>query len=197
MKKIVFALLLAISCTMTVQAQLIKAKGPVDAKYAAGTVPVVNGRVELSRTIDLSNVKHPDSIYAKLPIWLGTYHTVHEILDEQVISRDAAAKRLEVGLVEYLVFKNSALVFDRTQIIYHLTFQQKGNQLFVTMSNIRYYYDENRTPIKYKAEEWITDEMALNSKKTKFAKGGGKFRVKTIDHFDMLCESIKSYIDQQ
>ena len=40
------------------------------------------------------------------------------------------------------------------------------------------------------AEEWITDENALNKAKTKLLKYSGKFRRKTIDRKDEIFENI-------
>jgi colicin import membrane protein len=59
------------------------------------------------------------------------------------------------------------------------------------MDNISYYYDEERQPQKYTAEEWITDRNALNKKGTKLLPLCGKFRVKTIDAFDEICSSLQ------
>jgi colicin import membrane protein len=46
------------------------------------------------------------------------------------------------------------------------------------------------------AEDWITDENALNKKKTKLAKYTGKFRRKTIDRKDNIFETIKAELSK-
>ena len=63
------------------------------------------------------------------------------------------------------------------------------------MSRIRYLYDENRDGgQRYKAEDWITDEMALNKTKTKLSRMTGKFRSNTIDLKDELFDGIEKAI---
>jgi colicin import membrane protein len=44
--------------------------------------------------------------------------------------------------------------------------------------------------LKVKAEEWITDQYALNKKGTKLSRISGKFRRKTIDRKDNIFERI-------
>ena len=66
------------------------------------------------------------------------------------------------------------------------------------MTRIRYWYDEARDGgEKYSAEEWITDDMALNKKKTKLAPICGKFRRETIDLKDELFQSAASALGQK
>ena len=68
----------------------------------------------------------------------------------------------------------------------------------MTMTRIRYWYDENRDGgEKYTAEEWITDDMALNKKKTKLAPICGKFRRETIDLKDQLFQSATDALGQK
>jgi colicin import membrane protein len=56
----------------------------------------------------------------------------------------------------------------------------------IDMTRIYYIYDEERQPLTYKAEEWITDEYGLKKKKDKLSRVSGKFRRKTIDRKDYL-----------
>ena len=69
----------------------------------------------------------------------------------------------------------------------------KPGKCDLEMTRIRYWYDEARDGgEKYVAEEWITDDMALNKSKTKLTPICGKFRRKTIDLKDELFKSIQS-----
>lgn len=68
----------------------------------------------------------------------------------------------------------------------------------MTMTRIRYWYDENRDGgEKYTAEEWITDDMALNKKKTKLAPICGKFRRETIDLKDDSSSRLPMHWDKR
>ena len=65
----------------------------------------------------------------------------------------------------------------------------------VTIFRINYWYEEQRNGgSRFKAEEWITDENALNKKRTKLAKISGKFRVKTVDRVQDIFDHIGSGI---
>ncbi len=54
------------------------------------------------------------------------------------------------------------------------------------MTRIIYLYEEERSPMTFKAEESIIDRYGLNKKQTKLSKAYGKFRRKTIDRKDYL-----------
>lgn len=60
------------------------------------------------------------------------------------------------------------------------------------MERINYAYEIHRENqgLRTSAEEWISDENGLNKKKTKMAKGSGKFRIKTIDRKDNIFSRI-------
>ena len=61
--------------------------------------------------------------------------------------------------------------------------------------SINDWYEEQRNGgSRFKAEEWITDENALNKKRTKLAKISGKFRVKTVDRVQDIFDHIGSGI---
>ncbi len=194
MKNLLFCLLLLLGTT-TASAQLIKEKEPVDPKYLAGGVPEVEGNVTFSHTFEVPASFSADSLYLTLQQWIKNYYNNDQTLKLQDILSDSINHRIELGVVEYMVFKSNALVLDRTQIIYMLKLSQKGNKLNVQMSQISYYYEEERTPEKYTAEEWITDKQALNRKGTKLLYGCGKFRTKTIDKFDEICKSLNFCLD--
>ena len=57
----------------------------------------------------------------------------------------------------------------------------------VELEKIRFTYRETE---KYKAEEWITDEYALNKAKTKLVRGLAKWRRKTVDFADDIFMDV-------
>ncbi len=193
MKKILFILALLCSFPICSQAQLIKEKAPVDPKYLAGAVPVQNGMVTFSKDIPVTSLSAKEA-YNKAIHWLGNYFKKEEVLQRKSLERDSTINMIKVGINEYIVFKNTLLVLDRSQMIYSLEIKCKDGICSVTMSDISYYYDEERDPIKYTAEKWITDENALNKKKTKLSRLSGKFRVKTIDTFEEICNRLTAYM---
>jgi hypothetical protein len=92
------------------------------------------------------------------------------------------------------------LVTDLTKVNYNLNFAVKevnGKKVCtVTMTDISYVYEEEREGGgSFTAEEWITDDEAFNRNKTKFLKTTGKFRIKTIDLFEMIANQTKETIE--
>ena len=64
------------------------------------------------------------------------------------------------------------------------------------MSRIYYRYEEEQNDggRVYKAEEWITDDNALNRKKTRLLPLSAKFRRKTIDRKDQIFDTIEKMV---
>jgi colicin import membrane protein len=107
--------------------------------------------------------------------------------EQSSIVLDDSVKHQVVGYYqEWLVFKSTALVLDRTRLMYNLIVTCEDGKADIMMNSIHYLYDEEREPQSYSAEEWITDKEGLNKKQNKLARVSGKFRRKTIDRKDYL-----------
>ena len=105
-------------------------------------------------------------------------------------------KYLLVGdFEEWLVFKDKALILDRTKFKYYLIIQCEDGKADVKLTRIVYTYDEERGGGKILAEEWITDEYGLNSRQDNLAKLSGKFRRKTIDRKDELFQALNEVVN--
>ncbi len=106
-------------------------------------------------------------------------------------SRISYTKKEEGQIVaqgeEYLVFSSNAFSLDRALMDYNLVVLCGPGRCEVSMERIRYNYEDNR----YTAEEQISDEAALNKKKTGIYRGNKKFRVATVDYVEDLFESVK------
>lgn len=97
---------------------------------------------------------------------------------------------------EWLLFSSSLLSLDRTKFNYTLIARCSDGHLNMTMNRISYKYDEERTNQVYKAEEWISDDAAVNKKNTKLYRGSAKFRRKTIDRKDQIFETIRNILKE-
>ena len=165
-------------------------KSNPDQKYMAGAVPEVNGKVEFSTTIEAPG-KSASQIY---DIILGYMQKMikepNQIEQSRIALEDKEKHQVAGSFQEWLVFKSTALVLDRTRLLYNLTADCQDGKAVVKMNRIVYIYDEERDPQRYLAEEWITDKEGLNKKQTKLARVSGKFRRKTIDRKDYLFEKL-------
>jgi len=193
MRNIVTAIILMLGIC-SAQAQLIKEKAPIDSKYLAGAVPMVDGKVVFSQEIPVTTRLDADSLYKITARYIARSLNKEDVLKRSGMVNDVKSHHMEVGVVQYLTFKKKAFVLDRTQIIYMLTIDTNKDKLVVKMSDISYYYNEESSPEKFTAEEWITDETALNKKKNDFIYRHGKFRTTTIDLFQQTCSELSKFV---
>lgn len=180
MKKGLFILTAFFACIPT----LLLAQ---DSKYLAGAVPEVDGKVVFQREFDLNGARQ-DAIYERMLDWATARMKQNNNASRIVYSDSAAGSIAAVGQ-EYIVFSSSALSLDRTVINYQLTITCRPGKCAVEVEKIRYVYQEKE---KYSAEEWITDEVALNKSKTKIVRGLTKFRTKTIDFAESLFDGAQA-----
>ncbi|MDR0746122.1 MAG: DUF4468 domain-containing protein [Mediterranea sp.] len=180
MKKGILVLSALLACIPT----LLSAQ---DSKYLAGAVPEIDGKVVFQREFDLSGAQQ-DAIYERMLDW-ATARMEQNNNTSRIAYSDKAAGSIAATGQEYIVFSSSALSLDRTIVNYQLTITCQPGKCVVKAEKIRYVYQEKE---KYNAEEWITDEVALNKSKTKIVRGLTKFRTKTIDFVENLFDSAQA-----
>ena len=190
MKKLFIAMMLCLPLGLSAQntwemPEQNSAVNP-DQKYLAGAVPEVNGRVVFHTVIDA-----PGKSAAQVQDIVRQYmqkmtKEANQFEQSRIVLDDSVKHEVAGYYQEWLVFKSTALVLDRTRLMYNLIVDCYDGKADITMTHIRYLYDEERQPQTYNAEEWITDKEGLNKKQNKLARISGKFRRKTIDRKDFL-----------
>lgn len=168
-------------------------KKAVDPKYLAGAVPVVDGKVTFTLDKDIPG-KSAQEIY---DIVFATLEKMTKEENQFKTSQVAIVNKQDhiIGarFKEWLVFQNTFLSLDRTIFNYTVITTCTNEHLNVTISRISYAYEMDRgvnDGMEMRAEEWITDENALNKKKDNLSKYSGKFRRKTIDRKDNIFETL-------
>lgn len=188
MKK--FLLLLFFCLPMLVMAQ-------TDEKYLTGAVPVVDGKVTFSTQLQVPALSQEQMFETALN-WAKNYFKTDDKFNARVLYSNKEEGMIAAAGEEYIVFSSSALSLDRTRIYYQFLITCHPGKCDLEMTRIRYLYDEARDGgEKYTAEEWITDDMALNKSKTKLAPICGKFRRKTIDLKNELFKSMQTAVGEQ
>lgn len=208
MKKLFFTLLMLVPMTLWAQdntwerpevdeqEEAAKAKENPDAKYLKGAVPEVNGKVVFTKHINAPG-KSAAQIYDILHQYLQKMvKEKNQLENSKLITEDTQKHELVASFEEWLVFKKSALVLDQTRFYYAIKAECKNGGVDVTMSHIRYLYEEQRNPQRLVAEGWITDKDAVNKKNTRLFPGSGKFRRKTIDRKDFLFNKFESLLNE-
>jgi colicin import membrane protein len=170
-----------------------------DPKYLAGAIPLVDGKIVFTLDQDVPG-KSAQQIYDIL------FNVLNQMTKEE-----GQFKESQVALVnkqdhiiaarfkEWLVFQNTFLSLDRTIFNYTIIAKCSDGHANITLSRMSYQYEIDRPDteaVETVAEDWITDENALNKKKTKLAKYTGKFRRKTIDRKDNIFETIKAELSK-
>mgnify|MGYP000030071111 FL=1 len=174
-----------------------KEKNNSDPKYLAGALTYEDGKITFTREINAPGLSK-DEIYQRMLDWANERFQPEDGMQSRVVYTNKEDGDIAASAEEWMVFSSTALSLDRTRVYYQLTAKAGDGQCLLTMSRIRYWYDENRDGgEKYTAEEWITDDMALNKKKTKLAPICGKFRRETIDLKDQLFQSATDALGQK
>lgn len=205
MKKLFIAILMAMPLIASAQdntwerieqAQVVK-DNP-DAKYLVdGAVPVVDGVVCWQTTINAPG-KTAKQIYDILYKQMDKMvNEPNQIANSAIVQDDKEKHELGAIFHEWLVFKNSTLSLDRTQLNFQLMVKYADGKADVKISHITYDYDLERKPVYYKAEEWITDKYAVNKKHTKLYPISAKFRRKTIDRKDFIFSKFNSLLNDK
>lgn len=166
-----------------------------DQKYLAGAVTEENGKVVFSQAIVLPALSQAQ-IYDMIYSWAEKYFNEE---GRRLVYSDKDKGDIAAVGEEYLVFQSTALSLDRSLMSYRTTIECEDHQCNIKITGIRYEYNVSyqREPEKYAAEEWITDQYALNKKKNKLNRGNGKFRRKTIDLVDDLFKSAAAVFNTQ
>lgn len=163
-------------------------------KYLTGAIPVVDGKVTFTTEFQTPALSQ-EQLYDVMLSWANNYFKPNGKMNARVLYSNKEDGSIAAGGEEYLVFSSSALSLDRTRIYYQFLVNCHQGKCNLEMTRIRYWYDEARDGgEKYNAEEWITDDMALNKSKTKLAPICGKFRRETVDLKDQLFKSVQSAI---
>lgn len=175
-------------------AKVVKVKENKDEKYLRGAVPIVNGDVCWTLDVDVPG-KSAQDIYDKMYKTLTDLTKSEGQLEGSAVSLVNKQDHIIVASVrEWLLFSSNFISLDRTKFYYTLVARCSDGHLNMTMDRISYKYEEERNKQVYKAEDWISDDNAVNKKNTKLYRGSAKFRRKTIDRKDQIFETVKNVL---
>lgn len=164
-----------------------------DQKYLRGAVPVVDGRVEFRKVIEAPG-KSAAQVYDIVLKYMEKMTKEKNQIHSQIVIADTEKHEVGGAYEEWLVFKSTVLALDRTRLYYVIDAKCSDGKADITITRIHYLYEEERKPMRLKAEEWITDDEAVNKKNTKLLPVTAKFRRKTIDRKDFLFNKFESLL---
>ena len=185
-------------CLMAVENDYMK-----DPKYLLGAVPEVDGIVTFQKNFTVTE-KSEQQIYDILRVYTRNSLLTGGIPNQQseytrIVSEDRSSGTIVARVEEYMTFSHVLINLDRTRFRYMLTASVKGQRVSLILTQITYYYNEDKegkNGESYKAEEWITDKVAVNKKGTRLYPRSGKFRRMTVDRveaiFDAYMEALST-----
>ena len=190
---IIALLLLAIPSS----AQLFKKKNKsIAAQHQIGAIPATNGHVIFEEFIKADGLTAAQ-VEERVGKWIESRYVQPNVIASHIYESNQEGTTI-LKAEEYIVFKNKAFVLSRARIYYYLTIESQDGGCKFNMARITYWYDDEADGggMKMKAEDWITDAMAFNSK-GKMKKFEGKFRCKTIDLKDQLVDELSKSLNSK
>lgn len=185
------------------QKAVAKKQPRVAAKYLEGAVPLVDGKVVWTTTIDCPGVSAQQA-YERAIAFLKTFckekGKVHEKKSQISAISVVNAEDHQIGarMHEDIVFVNKGLQYDCAILNYTLVVDCKEDgKCDITMNRMSYTYEENRGGGTFPAEDMLSDENALTKDHSDIRRGTGfkKFRTKTIDSKDRLFKRLSNAIN--
>lgn len=169
-----------------------------DPKYLLGAVPEVEGVVKFQKTFSVTD-KNQAQIYEILLAHVKNTLLANGIQNQhpqytRIISQEPDSGTVVARIEEYMTFSHVTFFqLDRTRFRYLLVARVTGQKVHLDITQISYYYNEDREGKGgeyYKAEEWITDKVAVNKKGTRLYPRSGKFRRMTVDRVQSIFEGF-------
>jgi hypothetical protein len=203
MKKIVLLLLLVLPLMAIAQKTKEDKNAP---KYLKGAVPVENGIVTFKKTFRVPG-QTDAQLYENMLFYVKDNLVVKGIEDAwtRMLSEGKEDGVITAKVEEWLVFSKKFLSIDKTRLRYQIIVTTGDGAVNITVTQISYLYSEEWEEMKptgmggeiYRAEEWITDEHALNKKGTKVLPLSGKFRRKTVDRMEELFNNAMDMFEEK
>ncbi len=205
MKKTILALMLMLPVML--MAQKVKVDKNAE-KYLKGAVPVENGIVTFSKSFSVPG-QTDDQLHEDMLFYVKDNLVAKGIKDAwtRMLSdgKDDEDGTITARVEEWMVFSKKFLALDQTRLRYQIIVTTGDGKVNITLTQISYLYGEEWNENKptghggeiIRAEEWITDEHALNKKGTKVLSGSGKFRRHTIDRMQEIFENAMDMFEDK
>lgn len=163
-----------------------------DAKYLAeGVVPEKNGKVVFSKDIVVNGMSAQE-IYERTYTYLDSISQAKDQIESSIVLFNKKEHIIAAKFDEWLIFTSSALSLDQSEFKYTAIAKCSDGQLHFSIEKISYAYEASqRNSLHATAEEWITDKVAVNKKRTKLYPVSAKFRRKTIDRVQNIFNELE------
>lgn len=167
--------------------------------YLANAVPELDGKVCFQKEIYVGSISS-DFVFDIVENWakdLLAKEQIDKNNKSQLFFSDKQRGAVSINFEHFFVFKSTALSLDRAKASYIMTINISNGKCIAELKNFKYLYSSINGDKQdlYLAEDWITDEQALNKAKTKMYPLNAKFRKATINRVNELFSALQVAID--
>lgn len=166
-----------------------------DEKYLAeGAVPEENGKIIFSKDISVKGMSSQE-IYERTYAYLDSISQTNNQIESSIVLFNKKEHIIAAKFSEWLIFMSSALSLDRSEFKYTTIAKCSDELLHISIERISYAYESGQNnSLHVTAEEWISDKVAVNKKRTKLYPVSAKFRRKTIDRVQYIFEELEQVL---
>lgn len=158
----------------------------------SGAVPTVGGKVVFTDSVSIVDGYTAEQVNTLARAWVESFLNGRDAARNRVVKEENG--RIDVMAQQEIVFANNAFSYDKAQMNYVVTLNSAPDKCIISISRISYNYNDGTTTEVIIAEDYITDENAVNKKGTRLIPMTGKFRRKTIDTADEIFASFQEMV---
>lgn len=158
----------------------------------AGAVPTVGGKVVFTDSVSIVDGYTAEQVNTLARAWVESFLNGRDAARNRIVKEENG--RIDVMAQQEIVFANNAFSYDKALMNYVVTLNSAPDKCIISISRISYNYNDGTTTEVIIAEDYITDENAVNKKGTRLIPMTGKFRRKTIDTADEIFASFQEMV---
>lgn len=169
-----------------------KKKDKTDPKYLDGAVTTdAEGKIVFRRFIPVSGHSADELYNAALAFLQQLVSSDNQLEGSRLALVNPTDHSLVATVKENMLFSSSAISVDQTEADYVLVVKCGDRGADVEISHIAFNYEPERpSGFREKAENVISDKMAMNKKHTALNRIFGKFRRGTVDRVDQITRQL-------
>lgn len=169
-----------------------KKKDKTDPKYLDGAVTTdAEGKIVFKRFIPVSGHSADELYNAALTFMQQLVSSDNQLDGSRLALVNPTDHSLVATVKENMLFSSSAISIDQTEADYVLIVKCGDRGADVEISHIAFNYEPGRpSGFREKAENVISDKMAMNKKHTALNRIFGKFRRGTVDRVDQITRQL-------
>lgn len=182
------ALLVVLSLMVGIAA-ISQDNGGMEKYLKEGAVPSVGGKVVFSDSVAIIQGYSAQQVNSIVRTWIDGYLKGNKgPKNKVVVDKDG---RIDAIAQTDIVFTDNSFSYDKASMNFVLSLNSTADKCNIAISRITYNYNDGDGMELIVAEDYITDDNAVNKKRTRLYPITGKFRRKTIDTVEDIFSSFR------